>query len=140
MSSILFAIVILSMLVAIIVLFFKPYKYGEKTHRFKKIGTASNNKDAASDTRWRSVKIRPGLISCDGVAEMEGQVYLSSEAPTLPLGNCGEKECRCHYIYLEDRRSGSDRRIELGRMGEFFPSYEQERRLDPGRRLADVAV
>jgi hypothetical protein len=57
MSSILFAIVILSMLVAIIMLVFKPYDYGESVQRFKKIENPANRKEESEDTKWRSVKI-----------------------------------------------------------------------------------
>ena len=85
MSSILFAIVILSMLVAIIMLVFKPYDYGGNVQRFKKIETQDQRKENSEDTKWRSVKIRPGLIACDRVADMTGQIFLSQQAPSLPL-------------------------------------------------------
>ena len=140
MSSIIFVIVILCMLVAIVTLVFKPYDYGVSVKRFKGMGTSTARKGRLEDTKWRSVKIRPGLISCDRVAETAGIVFLSQEAPTLPLENCTETECRCHYIFLDDRRSGTDRRIELGKLDQFFPTYEGERRQVEGRRFADLAT
>jgi len=140
MSSILFAIVILSMLVAIIVLFFKPYDYGGKVQRFKKIGNSEKRKKKPEDTRWRSVKIRPGLIACDRVAGMTGRLFLAQEAPSLPLENCTENDCRCHYIFLNDRRSGGDRRIEMGKLDEFLPNIGINRRSIAGRRTTDLAA
>ena len=140
MSSILFAIVILSMLVGIIMLVFKPYDYGEKVQRFKKIGNPGKRNKRSEDTRWRSVKIRPGLIACDRVADMTGQIFLSREAPSLPLESCTEKDCRCHYIFLNDRRTGTDRRIELGKLDELLPSMGINRRGIPGRRATDLAA
>ncbi len=140
MSSIIFSIVILGMLVAIVTLLFKPYDYGVSVKRFKGMGTSTARKTRSEDTKWRSVRIRPGLISCDRVADLTGKVFLSQEAPTLPLENCTETECRCHYIFLDDRRSGTDRRIELGKLDQFFPTYEGERRQVRGRRLADLTV
>ena len=140
MSSILFAIVILSMLVGIIMLVFKPYDYGEKVQRFKKIGNPGKRNKRSEDTRWRSVKIRPGLIACDRVADMTGQIFLSPQAPSLPLENCTEEDCRCHYIFLNDRRTGTDRRIEMGKMDEFLPNIGINRRSISGRRATDLAA
>jgi len=140
MSSILFAIAILSMLVGIIMLVFKPYDYGEKVQRFKRIGNPGKRNKRSEDTRWRSVKIRPGLIACDRVADMTGQIFLSREAPSLPLESCTEKDCRCHYIFLNDRRTGTDRRIELGKLDELLPSMGINRRGIPGRRANDLAT
>jgi len=140
MSSILFAIVILSMLVAIIILVFKPYDYGENVQRFKKIETPDKREKKSEDTKWRSVKIRPGLIACDRVANMAGQIFLSQLAPSLPLENCTEKDCRCHYIFLDDRRSGTDRRIEMGKLDEYLPNIGINRRSISGRRVTDLAA
>ena len=67
MSSILFAVVIICMLAGIVMLVFKPYDYGASVQRFKKIEGTDNSKDSSADTKWRSVKIRPGLISCERV-------------------------------------------------------------------------
>lgn len=140
MSSILFAIVILSMLVAIIMLVFKPYDYGENVKRFKRIAIADERKEKSDDTRWRSVKIRPGLIACERVANLSGQIFLSREAPSLPLENCTEQDCRCHYIFLEDRRSGTDRRVEMGELDDFLPNIGINRRSLAGRRATDLAA
>jgi hypothetical protein len=140
MSSILFAIVILSMLVAIIMLVFKPYDYGENVQRFKKIENPDKRDKKSEDTKWRSVKIRPGLIACARVADMTGQIFLSQQAPSLPLENCTEKDCRCHYIFLDDRRSGTDRRIEMGKLAEFVPNMGINRRSIAGRRATDLAA
>jgi len=140
MSSILFAIVILSMLVAIIMLVFKPYDYGGNVQRFKKIETQDQRKENSEDTKWRSVKIRPGLIACDRVADMTGQIFLSQQVPSLPLENCTEKDCRCHYIFLDDRRSGTERRIEMGKLDEFLPNIGINRRSISGRRATDLAA
>lgn len=140
MSSILFAIVILSMLVAIIMLIFKPYNYGENAQRSNEIENPDSRRKKSEDTRWRSVKIRPGLIACDRVADMAGQIFLSQQAPSLPLENCTEKDCRCHYIFLDDRRSGTDRRVDLGKLDELLPSRGINRRSIAGRRATDLAA
>jgi len=125
-------------LVAVVILVFKPYDYGASVTQIRKIGSLNDESDTAFDTKWRSVRIRPGLIACDRVANLTGQVFLSQEAPELPLANCGERDCRCHYVFLDDRRSGIDRREELARLGEFLSSSARDRRLNPGRRTGDL--
>ncbi len=127
-------------LVVVVMLAFKPYDYGTSVAQFRKIGRSTNESDPDSDTKWRSVKIRPGLITCDRVASLAGQVFLSREAPELPLANCGERDCRCHYVFLDDRRSGIDRRLELGRLGAFLSISERDRRHVPGRRAGDLVA
>ena len=97
----------------------------------------STGGDERSSTQWRAVRIAPGLICCDAVGKLADQVFLASESPTLPLGNCSQKDCRCKYIHLEDRRSGGDRRVELGDLGAFLPISQTERRQVMGRRAAD---
>ncbi len=140
MSSILFGIAILSVLVAIIMLVFKPYDYGENVQHSKKVRNRDSRNKKSEDTRWRSVKIRPGLIACNRVADMTGQIFLSREAPSLPLETCTEEDCRCHYIFLNDRRTGTDRRIEMGKMAEFVPNMGINRRSISGRRATDLAA
>jgi hypothetical protein len=68
---------------------------------------------------------------------LAGQVFLSKEAPQLPLPNCTERDCRCHYVFLDDRRSGIDRRSELEQLEQYPASSEGDRRSSPGRRFDD---
>lgn len=140
MTSILLAIVIIGLLAALLMYGFKPYDYGGSIKRFKKIGRTGDTPTTSSDTRWRSVKIRPGLMSCKPVAAISSQIFLSRDAPSLPLQDCTEEDCRCHYIFLEDRRSGGERRIEIGQLEELLPDYSSERRQLTGRRLTDQAA
>ncbi len=140
MTFIIFGIGLMCILVIVIILVFKPYDYGASVTQFKKIGGSNDGSDTDSDTKWRSVRIRPGLIACDRIASLTGQVFLAREAPELPLANCSEQDCRCHYVFLDDRRNGGDRRDELGRLGEFLSSSARDRRLSPGRRIGDLAA
>ena len=112
---------------------------GSQKKKSKKLASG-DQKSGDGDTQWRAVRIAPGLISCKAVAEHANEVFLASSAPRLPLAECSEKECRCKYIHLDDRRSGGDRRIELGELGAFLPTNQIERRTNNGRRVADLAV
>jgi hypothetical protein len=140
MPSILLSIVIICLLAGLIIYGFKPYDYGGNVKRFKKPAKIDDNSDSSSDTRWRSVKIRPGMSPCRPVAEITGHIFLAQDAPSLPLANCTKKNCRCRYVFLEDRRSGEDRRLELARFGDLMSDYERERRRVTGRRYADLAA
>jgi len=88
--------------------------------------------------RWRAVRIVPGLICCAAVRQHDEQVFLSSESPTLPMDGCDVADCRCKYIHLEDRRTGSDRRAHLGELAGFLPFNQADRRSVPGRRSVDL--
>ena len=140
MSSILVATVIICVLVAVVILFYQPHGYEQTMVRFKNIGGTDKATDTSIDTKWRLVKIRTGLMSCTSATAITGKVFLSRDTPQLPLEGCNEKNCNCHYIFLDDRRSGSNRRIDLSRPGDIFPIYETEKRQIPDRRLADLAV
>lgn len=102
--------------------------------------TSSASQRDRSSTQWRAVKIAPGLISCDAAGKLADKIFLSMESPQLPLEGCPEKDCRCKYVHLDDRRDGGDRRIELGDLGAFFPVSQAERRQTTGRRSRDLAA
>jgi len=139
MTTIVFVIVTLAIMIAIVILYFKPYDYGTGDDRYESITVSSNNSaDTSEETLWRSVKIRPGLIACERAMAIRERVFLSREAPRLPLANCGEGDCRCHYIFHEDRRSGFDRRAEFDRLGHLLSGKREDRRRSTGRRVDDL--
>jgi hypothetical protein len=136
----LFVTIILAILAIAIVwrLVTRPGKRS-RPKRVQSENSSSRPEDRTS-TQWRAVQIAPGLLSCDAASKLAGEVFLSSESPRLPLDGCIEKDCRCKYVHLQDRRDGGDRRIELGEFGAFFPTSEVERRRVAGRRSMDLAV
>jgi len=91
-----------------------------------------------STARWRAVRISPGLICCDAVSELRGQVFLSRLSPSLPLDECTVADCRCRYVHLQDRRNGGDRRVVLGELDAYLPFDREDRRRSRGRRSADL--
>jgi hypothetical protein len=88
---------------------------------------------------YHAVSIVGGSQACDAVKAQVGRRYLSSEAPRLPLVECGKPECRCHYAHHDDRRTRA-RRIADGRDAHPSAPYSgPERRLrsSAGRRDHD---
>lgn len=136
----LFVTVILAILVVAIVLRVatRPAK-GFRSKRSQSTISSARQKDRSS-TQWRAVKIAPGLMSCDAAEKLADKVFLSSESPQFPLHGCSEKDCRCKYVHLNDRRSRSDRRLELGELGASFLVGQAERRQITGRRSTDLAT
>ena len=137
MTSIFLAIAALGVMAVIVFLLFRPYDYGagHEAPADAAGGAVGNDSD---DTRWRSVKVRPGLIACRYATDLQDHVFLSREAPELPLPNCGERDCRCHYVFHDDRRSGIDRRAQLDRLERLLSGRRDDRRRSPGRRASDL--
>jgi hypothetical protein len=63
--------------------------------------------------RFGAVQIRARLGACRAAQLLEGQRFLSKNAPTLPLRECSAARCSCTFSKLPDRRSDG-RRIESG--------------------------
>ena len=59
---------------------------------------------------YHAVTIKAGAESCEGAKQLAGVRFLSASAPRLPLPNCSQPACLCHYIHHADRRVGKDRR------------------------------
>lgn len=87
-------------------------------------------------TKYHSVSIRTAGKSCSAANAIEGQRYLSSEAPQLPLADCDRPEkCRCRFIHHEDRRSGDERRNPYRHsISADTGSYREEQRKRGDRR------
>ena len=140
MMWILLAIAVLGVMALIVLLLFKPYDYGAQTAvATKDEALAVGAEEDDDETRWRSVRVRPGLIACRQATDIRDHLFLSREAPELPLPHCSETDCRCHYIFHDDRRSGLDRRAQMDRVERLLNGRREDRRRSPGRRAGDLA-
>lgn len=87
---------------------------------------------------YRAVKIKPGRVTCDAVAEISASMYLCNEAPLLPLTNCSRNDnCKCRYEHFSDRRQFLRRESDIG-----FPHklVDNERRARIERRNSEFSV
>ena len=90
-------------------------------------------------TQWHCVRIRPGLICCEQARKMSDQLYLTGDAPALPLAECTEMNCSCHYLHFGDRRIQPERRIKIQKLTAIFSGLGRDRRVSTGRRSGDLA-
>ena len=63
--------------------------------------------------------------------ELRGHIFLSREAPSLPLRKCDNPKCTCRYEHHENRRTGPRRFRELG---VSIDGYLDEERRDETKR------
>ena len=138
MSSLVVVIAIAVMLVAVLLIIPRIFRKPPASSRAKQ--KLSSSESGSEVSQWRAVRIAPGLMSCSAVQKLARTRFLASNSPSLPLQNCSQRECKCKYVHLDDRRSGGDRRVELGELGAFLPVNRVERRLNMGRRATDLAA
>ena len=87
--------------------------------------------------RFHAVTIAPGQRACKEARALQGQRFLSREAPPLPLKNCGSPQCECRYEHYDDRREGHRRAHDLGVSIDGYEGSEQRQKSKRGRRQAD---
>jgi hypothetical protein len=88
-------------------------------------------------SRFHAVTIVPGRNACAEARALVDQRFLSRDAPTLPLKNCGTPQCECRYEHYDDRRKGNRRAHDLGVSIDGYEGSEQRQVVKRGRRGAD---
>jgi hypothetical protein len=84
---------------------------------------------------FHAVSIEPGQRACLEARRLEGQRFLSTSAPMLPLKACGSSSCQCRYVHHNDRRNSQrDRRVNFANP---HAHTRAERRSGGGRRIND---
>lgn len=84
---------------------------------------------------YRAVSIRAGATSCQAAKAFGKKRFLANRVPRFPLPECTCESCDCTYVHHADRRSGVDRRRQLG---DAPASGVVERRISHGRRSTDA--
>ncbi len=107
--------------------------------QFKESGSRKKSKAADKERNgesYRSVTIQMCLESCAAAAKLQGQRFLASEAPELPLFSCDAEKCTCRYRHHQDRRGSEDRRFKLGQFNDINSKLgaEERREGDDGDR------
>lgn len=90
------------------------------------------------DLRYRAVKIKPCEQACQAALQCSPIIFLSGQAPKLPLNACDRmNNCDCQFRHYADRRQQEDRRDAGYTMRDMY--YQEERRSAKriGRRASD---
>jgi len=88
---------------------------------------------------YRSVQIIPNSDDCcQAVRDLEGQRYLMSQVPMLPLALCDADQCHCTYQRFDDRRLDLRRTSDVAHdlLAEFTED-DSRSSAKPGRREDD---
>ena len=91
---------------------------------------------------YQAVSVHAYQGACEAAKGLQGERYLSAEAPAIPLENCTAARCHCVYRHHDDRRSGEKDRRKRHLPDDGTPELPNQgnRRLSPGRRATDLAV
>lgn len=90
-------------------------------------------------SNYHAVSIRHGKRCCRAVKALEGQRFLSQEAPSLPLATCTNPNgCACRYQHHTDRRDDPRRDTDVGLPDRYFHGPNRRQRAT-GRRASDAA-
>ncbi|MEX2496282.1 MAG: hypothetical protein WD448_09350 [Woeseia sp.] len=106
----------IALLIILIAVFFRRRSRGGHVEEARrKVSTTPGDMDAPGDLRnmsdgYHAVSIQPGEKACKAARSIEGQRFLSSEAPRIPLPNCDAVDCSCRFAHHEDRRADESRR------------------------------
>ncbi len=68
---------------------------------------------------------------------LQGQRFLSREAPPLPLKNCPNGNCECLYQHYDDRRATPRRARDLGVAIDGWTETDLRALKGRGRRKTD---
>lgn len=88
--------------------------------------------------KFHAVTIAPGLRPCPEARALQGQRFLSRDAPQLPLKNCGSPQCECRYEHYDDRRKTGRRARDLGVSIDGYDGSEKRTKAKRGRRQSDT--
>ncbi len=91
---------------------------------------------AETTTAFHAVSLKTLPSACDAAKAMQGERFLSAEAPNIPLPECDASSCGCSYAHHKDRRVGEDRRnpYTQGFGGGNSGTFEAEKRKRGERR------
>lgn len=120
-------ILILAAAAVLIIFFYQKNKRGKVS------------KPSAKRMQYSGVKIDECDFSCPSSFALSRQVFLTREAPRLPLAECDRvRKCRCKLIHFDDRRqTHDDRRVFSRVLRDIFKGNEKRISFKRGRRKDD---
>lgn len=83
---------------------------------------------------YQCVTVKWDLEACQAVQELDGQRFISTEAPSFPLPGCSAEKCTCRYEFHGDRRDGERRLLHGIRHSLIVVSGGNDQRVQSERR------
>lgn len=94
--------------------------------------------DVIEDHPYPAVKIQPCKNACQAATQTSPIVFLSSQAPKLPLNACDRiADCGCQFRHFGDRRQHEDRREVDYVVPEVIQHRDRRADRRVGRRVSD---
>lgn len=87
------------------------------------------------DSPYHALVVTASHPSCEAAKQLGTLRFLAGQAPSLPQAGCDVRPCECRYSHHADRRTGLDRRVEIGGKP---PHGLEDRRHNHGRRAGDA--
>jgi hypothetical protein len=97
-------------------------------------GRANGKTRGSQPAPFQAVEVRRGISACQAAIDLEGQRFLASESPTLPLPDCDLSKCECRFKKFSDRRTAGDRRFCDDHHSGFAGALRKDRRNRRERR------
>lgn len=122
----------------LIVFLLAAFVWNQQKSIAKKTKQSKNShKPAPTHGKYHCVTVHSSSIMCEGIKQLQNKSLLPHEAPALPLTNCTNHHCQCHYTHHEDRRI-RNRREPYGELnnGSSLSSIDRPLRSRTDRRKA----
>ena len=116
--------ILIAVLVAIAVLAAAGYRWRSRRSPTREVPARA----ARAPEPFASVEIRRRSGACRAARALDGQRFLASESPALPLVGCTQTRCDCSFAKLSDRRT-DDRRWG-GLSAAMFMNAERRNKAD----------
>lgn len=99
-----------------------------KRNKITSLSKSSIKKKSANKLKgeFAAVSVRFTPNACEAVKQLQGQRFLSKDAPLMPLQECPRRNiCNCFYDYHEDRRE-NDERSDFNVAFGILPNYDED--------------
>lgn len=129
-----FILVIVLVVVAFIVLKARGKKDNKKTRELarehkKQLIEKNRRPPEEPKGQYHAISVCCEDHACQAVQDIHDKRFLATEAPTLPLSDCDQANCQCHYEHHDDRRNDEgDRRLTFGICQDLHGVNDGERR------------
>ncbi len=96
-------------------------------------GLLQSLREQENRARYHAVAVKSSDIACSASRQLKSHVFLSAEAPQIPLTECSSAEiCDCTYEHYDDRRRHGRRNLFATK------KPASDRRSRRGRRATDA--